>query len=348
MKKIEINTDEFVAICMDADSMADAARKTGMHPTTFRRKAKELGCYKPNQTNRPKYIPHSLTKDDVRYFYLSNRKVIAPSRLKQLLFKHEFKEKVCELCGLSEWLGADIPLELHHRDGDRYNNSIDNLLILCPTCHSWISEGNNNKTEDETGRVEYVACIKKTKSRHKEPITYEHVCPSCGKQYTTTNYNQKYCSHVCAGKTYRKFDLTAEYLLGMFREEANYTKIAEKLGVSDNAVKKRCKVLGIYDEVKTLVAEEKRRRAIKNQCSQSREFRQASVAKSKVTVNRNMDYYVGYTVVNGAEVELVRFENTEQLRNAGYSDSVVQRVCRGEAKTYKGWLWRREPKVSCG
>lgn len=40
MKKIEIGVDEFIAICTTADSMADAAKKTGMHPTTFRRKAK--------------------------------------------------------------------------------------------------------------------------------------------------------------------------------------------------------------------------------------------------------------------------------------------------------------------
>lgn len=29
-----------------------------------------------------------------------------------------------------------IPLELHHVDGNRFNNAIQNLLLLCPNCHA--------------------------------------------------------------------------------------------------------------------------------------------------------------------------------------------------------------------
>ena len=43
----------------------------------------------------------------------------------------------CEKCGLSEWLGNPINLEVHHEDGDRLNNSLDNLKLLCPNCHSY-------------------------------------------------------------------------------------------------------------------------------------------------------------------------------------------------------------------
>jgi Zn finger protein HypA/HybF involved in hydrogenase expression len=42
----------------------------------------------------------------------------------------------CESCGLSEWLGEPIPLELEHCDGDNKNNVKDNLLIICPNCHA--------------------------------------------------------------------------------------------------------------------------------------------------------------------------------------------------------------------
>ena len=41
----------------------------------------------------------------------------------------------CECCGLSEWMGKPIPLELHHKDFNHYNNSLDNLQILCANCH---------------------------------------------------------------------------------------------------------------------------------------------------------------------------------------------------------------------
>lgn len=33
----------------------------------------------------------------------------------------------CENCGLEEWIGKDINLEVHHIDGDHLNNSFDNL-----------------------------------------------------------------------------------------------------------------------------------------------------------------------------------------------------------------------------
>ena len=45
----------------------------------------------------------------------------------------------CECCGLTEWLGKEINLEIHHKDGDRLNNSLTNLEILCPNCHSYTS-----------------------------------------------------------------------------------------------------------------------------------------------------------------------------------------------------------------
>lgn len=58
------------------------------------------------------------------------------SHLKKRLFDESYKDKKCELCLLSEWLNNPIPLELHHIDGDKYNNEIENLQILCPNCHA--------------------------------------------------------------------------------------------------------------------------------------------------------------------------------------------------------------------
>jgi predicted nucleic-acid-binding Zn-ribbon protein len=42
----------------------------------------------------------------------------------------------CEKCGNTEWMGQPIPLETHHIDGDRLNNTLDNLQLLCPNCHA--------------------------------------------------------------------------------------------------------------------------------------------------------------------------------------------------------------------
>jgi hypothetical protein len=48
----------------------------------------------------------------------------------------ECRESRCEICGLAEWMSRPIPLELDHRDGDSFNNSLNNLRLICPNCHA--------------------------------------------------------------------------------------------------------------------------------------------------------------------------------------------------------------------
>lgn len=56
--------------------------------------------------------------------------------LKQKLIRDGIKENKCEICGNSKWLEQDIPLELHHKDGNHFNNELNNLQIVCPNCHA--------------------------------------------------------------------------------------------------------------------------------------------------------------------------------------------------------------------
>ena len=59
-----------------------------------------------------------------------------PYKLKKRLIDAGYKENKCEICGISEWMGKEISLQLHHKDGDETNNTLENLQILCPNCHS--------------------------------------------------------------------------------------------------------------------------------------------------------------------------------------------------------------------
>lgn len=61
---------------------------------------------------------------------------VKSSILKDKLIRDGKKENKCELCGISSWFGVEIVLELHHKNGDHYDNDLDNLQILCPNCHA--------------------------------------------------------------------------------------------------------------------------------------------------------------------------------------------------------------------
>ena len=51
----------------------------------------------------------------------------------------------CELCGIEDWCGKPLSFQLHHIDGNNKNNSVDNLQLLCPNCHSQTDTYSNKK-----------------------------------------------------------------------------------------------------------------------------------------------------------------------------------------------------------
>jgi len=69
--------------------------------------------------------------------------------VKQRLFAAGLKDERCESCGITEWRGAPISLELHHLNGKGLDNRIENLRVLCPNCHSQTDTwGGRNRTRD--------------------------------------------------------------------------------------------------------------------------------------------------------------------------------------------------------
>jgi AcrR family transcriptional regulator len=56
--------------------------------------------------------------------------------LKQRLLRLGVKSEHCDHCGLAHWRGRSISMALHHINGDRLDNRLENLELLCPNCHS--------------------------------------------------------------------------------------------------------------------------------------------------------------------------------------------------------------------
>lgn len=105
-----------------------------------------LNCGKELVGNK-KYNKFCSTKCSAEYF--TNKKIEEwlsgnnptrgggqiPSYVKKYLM--EIHNSKCEKCGWGEEhpVTHNIPLEVHHIDGDCTNNKLENLQLLCPNCH---------------------------------------------------------------------------------------------------------------------------------------------------------------------------------------------------------------------
>jgi hypothetical protein len=58
------------------------------------------------------------------------------NNIKQRLIAAGVKPNRCEQCGTNRWRMRPLSLCLHHINGDRHDNRLENLVLLCPNCHS--------------------------------------------------------------------------------------------------------------------------------------------------------------------------------------------------------------------
>ncbi len=68
--------------------------------------------------------------------YLTKTSTIQSNRLRKYLIEDSIFEHKCTSCGITEWQGRLTPIELDHIDGDKTNNELSNLRLLCPNCHA--------------------------------------------------------------------------------------------------------------------------------------------------------------------------------------------------------------------
>jgi hypothetical protein len=108
-------------------------RELRCKPVTLDSYLKKMGIeYAGNIGGKGKTCPY---RKSARYF-LHKGSLIHSSKLKQKLLEDKLKAPCCEACGRMTWQGKSIPLELHHINGDRFDNRLGNLQLLCPNCHA--------------------------------------------------------------------------------------------------------------------------------------------------------------------------------------------------------------------
>lgn len=131
---IDKRKDEIISLLESGVPRLEVARMLNCKYDTLKSRLDAWGVKAKNQSRkgipRPNegYIPASE--------YLGTNKYLASAKLKEKLWREGIKEKKCERCGVEEWFGSYRHLELDHIDGQKYNNSLENLRILCANCHS--------------------------------------------------------------------------------------------------------------------------------------------------------------------------------------------------------------------
>lgn len=144
------------------------------------------------------------------------------SNLKTKLLKNNLLKYECYICKLSKWLDKEISLQLDHTNGDRYDNRLENLRLLCPNCHS--------QTETYAG---------KNFDREKK----KYYCKNCN---CLTSYNATLCRKCCDLSKINK-NTRIEWpdlkVLKKMLYQSNYVQVGKQLGVSDNAIKKHIRNL---------------------------------------------------------------------------------------------------------
>ena len=156
--KQKLSDEEFKVIVKESLSIAEVIRKCGRIPAggnyaITHERIKRLGLNTSHFTGqgwnkgdrhiafvKAKPLQDILVKDSYYQTF----------KLAKRLLKEGLKERRCECCGNTEWLERPIPLELHHINGNKRDNRIENLVLLCPNCHA---QTDNYRGKNKIGRM---------------------------------------------------------------------------------------------------------------------------------------------------------------------------------------------------
>lgn len=164
--------------------------------------------------------------------------------LKKRLIEAGLLEYKCKCGNTGEWLGKPIVLELHHINGNHFDNRLENLQILCPNCHSQTNSYRKKKTSKNEGI--------KLKKKHNK------ICLNCQKDFQADRDSRQFCSRKCYIEYYATNNIGNAKVVQIDKSElekqCNICKTISELAIQFNTstptIRKYLKQYNLYETFK--------------------------------------------------------------------------------------------------
>lgn len=158
----------------------------------------------------------------------------------------------CDKCGISEWLGFKVAIEINHINGNNKDHFKENLECLCPNCHSITSNWRGRNKTNRRFKItngELLSVLIKNDWNFRKSLIEIGLSPKGG--------NYKRCHSIKRefdeiGFITKEIKVTPSFDKEEFEEIFNnfstYYEIANFIGMSLNYTKKKSYEFGLRKE----------------------------------------------------------------------------------------------------